>query len=258
MISKEPIISPSDRFYLFLVTYWSEEYKVKGYLIEPKEKGNYEGMVYLRGGIKNVGMVRIPRIMQYASEGFVVFAPFYRGNKGGEGREDFGGDDRKDAFAAFEMLSTHPMVREGRVHVVGFSRGGIMAGLTAAEYQPASLITWGGVSNCHLMYEERPDLRKMLRRTFSGDPSQSDSIYKMRSPVSMADDINCPVLIIHGEFDQHVGVEHAHQLHDQLIEKKKKSEKWIIPNRGHLLSVREQLTYTRKACDWMKQARKNE
>jgi len=235
------------------VTYWSGEYKVKGYLIEPKKKGLYEGMVYLRGGIKRVGMVRIARIMQYAAEGFVVFAPFYRGNEGGEGVEDFGGEDRYDAFAAYELMNSHPMVKEDRVHVVGFSRGGIMAALVASVFEPASMITWGGVSNCTLMYEERPDLRKMLRRSFSGDPKQAEKTYLARSPITMAKTITCSVLIIHGQIDQHVSVEHADQFHDELLINNKQSEKWMIENRGHILSVREQLTYTKKACKWMKQ-----
>lgn len=252
MIECEPILSPSSRFSIYLATYWSGEYKVKGYLIEPKKKGLYEGMVYLRGGIKRVGMVRIARIMQYAAEGFVLFAPFYRGNEGGEGLEDFGGEDRQDAFAAYELMSSHPMVKQNRVHVVGFSRGGIMAGLVASALEPASMVTWGGVSNCKLMYEERPDLRKMLRRSFSGDPEQAFETYNARSPISMTKTINSPVLIIHGQTDKHVSVEHAEQFQHQLKVNNKESEKWIIANRGHLLSVREQLTYTRKACDWMK------
>ncbi|WP_280770002.1 alpha/beta hydrolase family protein [Salipaludibacillus daqingensis] len=253
LIYSESIVSPSSAFRISVVTYWSGDYKVKGYLIEPKKKAVYDGMVYLRGGIKKVGMVRIARIMQYANEGLVVFAPFYRGNEGGEGQEDFGGEDRQDAFAAYELLRSHPMVENQRVHVVGFSRGGIMAGLVAAEYNPTSMITWGGVSDCTLMYEERPDLRKMLRRSFSGDPKQSKGTYLARSPISLAEKISCPVLIIHGEIDEHVGVEHAYQLYNRLDNNENvKIDKWIISNRGHLLSVREQLTYTRNACDWMK------
>ncbi|WP_416151569.1 alpha/beta hydrolase family protein [Salipaludibacillus sp. HK11] len=253
LISSEPIISPSSRFSLYIVTYWSGEFKVKGYLIEPKQTGNYDAIVYLRGGIKRVGMVRIARIIQYAAEGFVVFAPFYRGNEGGEGVEDFGGEDREDAFTAFELISSHPRVNKDRVHVVGFSRGGIMAGLVAASYNPASMVSWGGVSNCLLMYEERPDLRKMLRRCFSGDPKQAGETYKARSSITLANKITCPVLIIHGEKDEHVSVAHAHQLHDNLREYNNHAEQWIIKNKGHLLSVREQLSYTKSACQWMHQ-----
>ena len=102
-----------------------------------------------RGGIKNVGKVRPARIVQFASEGFIVFAPFYRGNQGGEGNEDFAGEDREDAFSAFELLESMERVR--KVHIFGFSRGGVMALLTAIQYpRAASIVTWGGVSDMFL------------------------------------------------------------------------------------------------------------
>ncbi|HZG74147.1 MAG TPA: hypothetical protein VEY51_21645, partial [Chondromyces sp.] len=100
--------SPNPKVKLYMVTYLSGGLKVKGLLAEPVDEGVYDGFLYLRGGIKNVGMVRPARIAQFASEGFIVFAPFYRGNRGGEGNEDFAGEDREDAFSAFELLRRHP------------------------------------------------------------------------------------------------------------------------------------------------------
>lgn len=69
-------------------------------------------------------MVRPGRIVQFASQGFVVLAPFYRGNQGGEGDEDFAGDDREDAFAAFRLLQKHDLVKDGRVHILAFPAAG--------------------------------------------------------------------------------------------------------------------------------------
>ena len=130
IINKQPFPSPNPNIRLFLVTYLSTGLKVKGLLAEPKQAGVYEGFLYLRGGIKNVGMVRTARIAQFASEGFIVFAPYYRGNRGGEGHEDLAGEDRYDAYTAFEVLKNHPSVRKDRIHIFGFSRGGVMALLT--------------------------------------------------------------------------------------------------------------------------------
>src|SRR4051812_4396842 len=90
--------SPNPNVKLKVITYLSDGLRVKGMLAEPKLAGIYDGFLYLRGGIKNVGKVRPSRIAQFAAEGFIVFAPYYRGNQGGEGNEDFAGDDREDAF----------------------------------------------------------------------------------------------------------------------------------------------------------------
>ncbi|MDR4398901.1 alpha/beta hydrolase family protein, partial [Bacillus atrophaeus] len=126
LVEKKRFPSPNQHVRLYTVSYLSDGLKVKGLLAEPAAPGMYDGFLYLRGGIKNVGMVRPGRIIQFASQGFVVFAPFYRGNQGGEGNEDFAGEDREDAFSAFRLLQEHPKVKAERVHIFGFSRGGIM------------------------------------------------------------------------------------------------------------------------------------
>ena len=45
-------------------------------------------------------------LISMAKHGYVVFAPYYRGNEGGEGREDFGGEDRFDLFHAIPMVQS--------------------------------------------------------------------------------------------------------------------------------------------------------
>ncbi len=155
--------SPHPGIDVFFVTYMSQGLKVKGFLAAPKRKGVYDGFLYLRGGIKNVGQVRVPRLVQFASHGFIVFAPLYRGNGGGEGNEDFAGEDRYDALAGFHLLRRHPLVHPGRVHVFGFSRGGAMALHAALMAEGVcSVAVWGGVADMELTYWERPDLRRMV------------------------------------------------------------------------------------------------
>ncbi len=140
MIHKQKFPSPHPGIDLSLVTYLSNGLKVKGLLAEPKGNEPCDGFLYLRGGIKNVGKVRPARIVQFASEGFIVFAPFYRGNQGGEGNEDFAGADREDAFAA-SALKIYYRVRP--IHIFGFSRGGVMALMTGLQFTRGSL-------DCHL------------------------------------------------------------------------------------------------------------
>src|SRR4051794_26290060 len=68
--------SPNPNIELKVITYLSNGLRVKGMLAEPIGEGEYDGFLYLRGGIKNVGKVRPARIAQFAAEGFVVFAPY--------------------------------------------------------------------------------------------------------------------------------------------------------------------------------------
>ena len=79
VVHRRPYPSPNPHIALEEITYWSDGLKVKGLMAEPITEGNYEGILYLRGGMQHIGMVRPARIAQFASQGFVVFAPYYVG-----------------------------------------------------------------------------------------------------------------------------------------------------------------------------------
>jgi dipeptidyl aminopeptidase/acylaminoacyl peptidase len=243
--------TPNPNIELSIITYLSDGLKVKGLLAEPKSGERLDGFLYLRGGIKNVGKVRPARIAQFASEGFIVFAPYYRGNQGGEGNEDFAGDDREDAFAAYRLLSAHPRVN--KTHLFGFSRGGVMALLTAIHYpESASLVTWGGVSDMFMTYEERMDMRKMMKRVIGGTPTKYPERYEWRTPLGEIQKIQSPVLIIHGVKDENVSVEHAYLLEENLKSFDKKVESWYFEHFTHYFPPATNRKVVSDLANWMK------
>lgn len=252
IIHKQKFPSPNPGIHLSIVTYDVNGLHVKGLLAEPKDGKVYDGFLYLRGGIKNVGMVRPGRIVQFASEGFIVFAPFYRGNRGGEGNEDFAGEDREDAFSGFQLLSSMERVR--KVHVFGFSRGGVMALLTGIQFpeEAASVVTWGGVSDMSLTYEERKDLRRMMKRVIGGTPTKVPEQYEFRTPLYELEQLEAPVLIIHGRKDTNVSVEHAYRLENRLNELNKKVETWYFDDFTHYFPPAMNRQIVSDLTDWMK------
>jgi dipeptidyl aminopeptidase/acylaminoacyl peptidase len=254
----EPSVQPG--ISLYTVTYRSQEWRVKALLAVPEEDGREErrgrkwpALLYCRGGIKSVGKVRPERISQLASFGYIVLAPHYRGNEGGEGRDEFGGADRHDVFAAYELLRRLSIVDSRRISAFGFSRGGMMA-LFAAMECPGLLaaVVWGGVSDMFLTYEERVDLRRMLRRVI-GHPRKQVEGYRCRTPLFRAAEIACPVLIIHGTEDQNVGVAHALRLVDALQREGKPHELWLVEGASHLFRGDEMERYTRRMFAWLKE-----
>lgn len=251
LINQERFPSPNPNIELSIVTYLSGTLKVKGILAEPKDDKVHDGFLYLRGGIKNVGMVRPARIVQFASEGFVVFAPFYRGNRGGEGNEDFAGEDRQDAFSAFELLQSHPRVQN--VHIFGFSRGGVMALFTAIQFpESKSLVTWGGVSDMSLTYLERKDLRRMMKRVIGGTPTKVPEEYEYRTPLFQLEKLRAPTLIIHGAKDGNVSVEHAYRLEKRLKELGKKVDSWYFHDFTHYFPPAINRKVVSDLTNWMR------
>lgn len=212
LVERQPLRSAAKGILLYVLTYISQGLKVKGYLAVPEGRMPMPAVIYCRGGIRKVGMVRKRRIFSMARRGYAVFAPFYRGNEGGEGREDFAGEDRFDVCHALAMVQSLPEVESGPVPLIGFSRGALMAMLAAKECPGAGpVVVWGGVSDLLDTYEERVDMRRMLKRVV-GHPKKQTDAYEARSPVYWIDRIDVPVLIVHGTADHQVSVEQARKL----------------------------------------------
>lgn len=243
--------SPNPNVTLTEITYWSEGLRVKGLLATPIRHANYEGILYLRGGMQGVGMVRPARITQLASHGFIVFAPYYRGTRGGEGRDEFGGKDRFDAINAVDVLKK--FCNKERIHLFAFSRGGIMALWTGILRDDiTSIVTWGGVSNATYTYEERIDMRRMMKRVFGGSPHTNPDAYEDRSPFHNIEDITSPVLIIHGMQDENVGLKHAQLLEESLKTLNKHIETWYYPEYTHFFPSDVNRKVVDDACQWMR------
>ena len=192
IVHRRPYPSPNPHVSLEEITYLSDGLKVKGFMAEPITEGNYEGIIYLRGGMQHIGMVRPARIAQFASQGFVVFAPYYRGNRGGEGRDEFAGDDRQDAVNAVDVLKQNPKTNAEKIHLFAFSRGGIMALWTAILREDiTSVVTWAGVSDIVFTYNERKDMRRMMKRVIGGTPNNMPDAYRERTALFRVDEIDC-------------------------------------------------------------------
>ncbi len=246
--------SPNPQVRLKEITYWSDGLKVKGLLAEPVAEGQFEGIVYLRGGMQHIGMVRPSRIAQIASNGFIVFAPYYRGNRGGEGRDEFVGDDRLDAVNAVEILKQNPNTITERIHLFAFSRGGIMALWTAILREDiTSVVMWAGVTDIIFTYKERKDMRRMMRRVIGGTPNNNPEAYRERTALIRIEEVNAPVLIIHGMLDEHVSIEQAILLENALRQHDKDYDTWYFPEYTHYIPPAENTKITHDLCKWMKQ-----
>lgn len=255
MIEKSRLYpSPNPHVKLQEITYWSDGVRVKGLLAEPILEGKYEGIIYLRGGIQHVGMVRPSRMAQLASQGFIVFAPYYRGNRGGEGRDEFAGEDRVDAVYAVDVLKQHARLKRDRIHLFAFSRGGLMALWTAVLREDlTSVVTWAGVSDIIFTYKERKDMRRMMRRVIGGTPNNNIEGYRERNALERIEDIHVPVLIIHGMLDEHVSIQQAKLLEDTLMAHQKKVETWYFPQFTHHIPPISNRKIVKDLCKWMKQ-----
>lgn len=178
--------------------------------------GSYPVLVYCRGGIGRVGRVRLDWLAEFAAFGHIVMAPCYRGGESGVGHDGFGGADLEDSRIAARLARTIPGADPARIAVLGFSRGSINATDAAIEEDASRLVLWGGLSDLAVTYEERIDLRRMLKRVIKGSAYKLPDVYRERSPIHMAQRLNCPVLIMHGTEDAQVDYGHGERMYAEL------------------------------------------
>lgn len=236
ILEKRRVRSPVRDVHIYLVTYRSQGLAVQGYYARPAAAGTYPSMIYCRGGIGRVGMVTIARILPAVTRGYAVFAPFYRGVKGAQGKDEFGGADRYDVYSALRLLHRLPEIRSTPTIVVGFSRGAIMAMLAARDCKNVGgVVVWGGVSDLLLTYEERVDLRRMLKRVV-GHPGKQREAYMERSPIHWIEQVKVPVLILHSNQDENVSLRHATQLARTMEDKRLDHELIIYDGQPHRFS----------------------
>src|SRR5437588_1215309 len=160
-------------------------------------------------------------------QGYVVFAPDYRGSIG-YGRDwrngvymDVGGKDAKDAWMSANYLKTLPYVDTDRIGVWGLSYGGFFT-LIAMTDQPKLFragVDEAGVVD-YVMYYSDPYHGDWTARRY-GTPEQNPRVYANASPISHIDRLERPLLVLHGTSDVNVPYLESVWLIDEALKKGK-------------------------------------
>lgn len=253
-IKKMPIASQLHQF--DEVTYKVDNLNIKALMMTPNNSNAIKRIVvYLRGGKGQVGRVRAARLMQFADEYTLVVGPYYRGNNGSEGKDEFYRGDLNDVTELIRLL--HDKYPLAFIHMVGFSRGGLQGLLTFQDLPVNSYIIWGGVSDIHLMYEERVDLRGMLRRMV-GHPKKDKEAYDQRNALKGISADSPPILIVHGGKDRQVGIHQAYDLEEKLKQKGAYCDSFYQLEEGHVPRPFAMKKALRRIHQWMNDIERNQ
>ncbi|UOQ69134.1 alpha/beta hydrolase family protein [Hymenobacter volaticus] len=203
----------------YRITYLSDGLRVTGYLAEPKEKGNYPCIISNRGGNREYGQwdtVQIAYTLgRMATWKYVVIASQYRGNDGGEGKEELGGKEVQDVLNLLPALSQVPNADTSRIGIEGGSRGGMMTYLalkSTSRFKAAAVNS--GVTNPVTHIKNRPDLESEYSEVIPGYATNKEAVLKARSAVFWADKMSktTPLLVQHGSSDWRVPAAEALEL----------------------------------------------
>jgi dipeptidyl aminopeptidase/acylaminoacyl peptidase len=241
----------SDKVECYKIKYLSDRLKVIGFLLKPKVEGTkFPVMIYNRGGNLDFGKISegtLGYLSYLASNNYVVLASQYRGNDGGEGREEFGGRDVNDVLNLIPLARSLPFTAPDKIAMLGYSRGGMMTYLAikrGAEIKAAAVV--GGVIDIEQVYVERDESMKNVIKELVG---MKESAWRERSVYYWPEKINVPLLILHGEEDWRVKVSQAKKLSEKLKELGREHELVIFPKGDHGLDTHRE-ERNKKIFEW--------
>ncbi len=172
-------------------------------------------------------------------KGYVVLDIDYRGSAG-YGRDwrtdvyDFlGGKDYDDHIDSIDFMVKNYGVNQSKIGVYGGSYGGFMAAMLAARAPDkiAAAAALRPVMDWKNYYAANPGYTAQRL----GFPDKNPEAYKRSSPISYADKLERPLLILHGMSDDNVHVQDSMQMMEKLIRlgKTKYFEAMLYPSENH-------------------------
>ena len=181
----------------------------------------------------------------FANKGFAVLQMNFRGSSGygfnfmAQGLDNWGGTMQLDVEDGTQWLIDQGISDPNRICIVGASYGGYAALMEAAAdnqlYQCA--VSFAGVTDLpDLLSSERGFISYQVAKKMIGDDRAE---LKRRSPTQLAEQINIPVLLVHGDKDRVVDAKHSRKMARALKRANKPHSYLELENGTHYLTNEE-------------------
>lgn len=223
-------------------------------------EGPHPLIVWIHGGpAEHIEHTFSPYYQVFTEHGYAVLAPNYRGSTA---RGDafltanvasLGQGDLDDVLDGVAHLIRTGRVDATRVGAVGWSYGGTLALLGAARSNSplkaavvgAPVVDWVSIFGA-------PVLPTTTRKYFDRSPWDDRAAYDRASPITHAQQIDIPVLFVHGAQDNNVPLAQSTLMHRALKARGTHTDLRIFPGEGHVFNspaaVRELLA---QIVTWM-------
>ena len=218
---------------LSYLVYNYEGLNIEGLLFEPHNQVLKNGIVFLHGhGDSCWGSGRWGKWL--CDNGYYAFIPSLIGYGFSEGEPDYCGP--KTIGVVIEgVKQLKSEFYFDKLGVWGGSRGAIAAALVTVK-EPKLFdfaIFQSGA------YDMKRNIESTtiegIKQNYFKEAGISNEAYSERSPIFLMDRLEIPVLILHGEKDDHISVEQAQLLDAKLTKLQKSHELIIVPEAGHFL-----------------------
>ena len=174
-----------------------------------------------------------------ASAGFAVLRANIRGSWG-RGVAfadavvgDMGGKDFQDILRGIDYLIERGMVDGDRLGICGWSYGGFMTAWAVSQTTRFKAAVMGaGIADWH-SFHAQSSLSDWDARYLKADQLDNPDVYRRWSPITYANRIVTPTLILHGEKDRDVPVNQSYTFHRALYDRGIPTELVVYPREFH-------------------------
>jgi dipeptidyl aminopeptidase/acylaminoacyl peptidase len=241
---KQVTVIPADTFWFTGVG----GLKIEGWLMKPhgyQPGKSYPLVLSIHGGPhSNYGNVLFPEFQMLAAQGYWMLFTNPRGSTGyGHAftfatRARWGMEDYQDLMQAVDVAIARAKggVDTTRMAVLGGSYGGFMTNWIVGHTNRFRVAqTDRSIYNWYSWYGSS-DAQGLTEYEFNGAPWESDSLYRVLSPMQYATSMHTPMLIVHSEDDKRVPITDAEQLFVSLRKRGIPAEFVRYPRSFHGLS----------------------
>lgn len=244
----------------YIVSYKSEGLKIYGLLTVPsgqKPEGGYPVIVFNHGYIPPAQYRTTERYIAYvdafASNGYVVFKPDYRGHGQSEGQATGAYGSTAYTIDVLNALSSVKKLKEvnpDKIGMWGHSLGGyITLRVMVVDSSVKAGVIWAGVVGSYedLLYNWRrtpppgiPSSATSWRSRLIGeygDPAGNPDFWNSISATSFLSNISGPLQLHHGTADESVPHEFSENLKKRMDEAGKTVEYWQYEGDDHNLTA---------------------
>ncbi|WP_188456708.1 S9 family peptidase [Virgibacillus oceani] len=223
-------------------------WEIQGWLLHPygyEEKEKYPLILEIHGGPHAMyGQTFFHELQLLAAKGYVVLYTNPRGSHGyGQDfvdacRTDYGGSDYTDLMTAVDYaLDNYDFIDKDRLGVTGGSYGGFMTNwIVGHTNRFKAAVTQRSISNW-LSFYGVSDIGYFFTDWELGESRLNNPAKLWEfSPLKYVDNVETPLLIVHGEQDLRCPIEQGEQLFIALKHLKKEVEFVRFPGANHELS----------------------
>ncbi len=214
--------------------------QLHGFLVTPDGDGPHPVLLMVHGGpFTQYGWTLFDEAQVYAAAGYAVVYTNPRGSSGygsayGDWiRGDVGERSAADLLTMLDDALGRPDLDGGRVGVLGGSHGGYMTSWLVGHTDRFGAAVSERAVNAIDSFEGSSDIGWGFARDLYGADAEQQH---RQSPLTAADQITTPLLIIHSEQDWRCPVEQAQRLYVALRKRDAEVEMLLFPGEGHEMS----------------------